>query len=113
VFIANIVKCRPPGNRAPEAEEAAACLHFLQEQLALLKPKVIVTLGATALKHLLGLENASITKMRGHWLAYEGVDVMPTFHPSYLLHTPEAKKETWLDLKAVLAKLGRKPPMKK
>jgi uracil-DNA glycosylase len=110
VFIANIVKCRPPNNRVPEADEAAACLHFLKEQLACLKPKVIVTLGGTALKHLMGLETASITKMRGHWLAYEDVDVMPTFHPSYLLRTPEAKKEAWSDLKAVLVKLGRKPP---
>jgi uracil-DNA glycosylase family 4 len=114
VFIANIVKCRPPGNRVPEPAEAAACLHFLEDQLALLKPKVIVTLGATALKYLMGMESVSITKMRGHWLSVGGVEVMPTFHPSYLLRTPEAKKEAWSDLKAVLAKLGRTPPpMKK
>ena len=110
VFIANIVKCRPPNNRVPDPAEAAACIHFLEEQIALLKPKVIVTLGGTALKHLLGPETASITRMRGHWLSYRGVDVMPTFHPSYLLRTPEAKKEAWADLKAVLAKLGRTPP---
>ena len=110
VFIANIVKCRPPGNRVPTPEEAAACLPFLHQQLALLKPKVIVTLGATALKYLLNLDQAAITKIRGHWLEFQGIPVMPTFHPAYLLRNPASKRDAWSDLKAVLARLGRPPP---
>ncbi len=110
VFIANIVKCRPPGNRVPEPDEAAACIHFLKDQIALLRPRVIVSLGATALKYLMAMEHAPITRMRGHWLAFEGIDLMPTFHPAYLLRNPSSKKEAWADLKAVLAKLGRTPP---
>jgi uracil-DNA glycosylase len=76
-------------------------------------PKIIVTLGEAALKQLLGPESAPLAKIQGQWLAYKGIDVMPTFHPSYLLSTPEAKKEAWTDLKAVLKKLGRTPPGKK
>ncbi len=81
-----------------------------REQLASLKPKVIVTLGATALNRLMGPETASLAARRGQWLTHEGAAVMPTFHPAYLLHMPEAKKEAWADLKAVLKKLGRTPP---
>jgi len=110
VFIGNIVKCRPPENRVPTPEEAAACIPFLHQQLALLKPRVIVTLGATALKYLLGLENAAITKIRGTWQDYHGIPVMPTFHPAYLLRNPASKREAWSDLKAVLARIGRTPP---
>jgi DNA polymerase len=110
VFIANIVKCRPPGNRAPQPEEAAACLPFLLDQIAILQPRVIITLGATALKYLIGLDQASVTRMRGTWLTVRGIDLMPTFHPAFLLRQPARKREAWDDLKAVLARLGRTPP---
>lgn len=109
VFIGNIVKCRPPGNRTPTPDEMKACLPFLREQLALLKPKVIVALGATAVKGLLEVETG-ITRLRGRWLSYEGIDLMPTFHPAYLLRNPAGKREVWEDMKAVLARLGREPP---
>jgi len=109
VFIANVVKCRPPGNRTPLPEEMAACLPYLREQIALLKPNVIVTLGATAIKGLLHTDTG-ITRLRGKWVSFEGVDVMPTFHPAYLLRYPKFKKEAWDDLQAVLRRLGREPP---
>jgi DNA polymerase len=111
VFIANVVKCRPPGNRQPLPEEMTACLPFLKRQIAALKPRVIVALGATAVQGLIG--ETGITRLRGRWRQYEGTDLMPTFHPSYLLRTPSAKREAWEDLKAVLDRLGRPvPPMK-
>lgn len=108
VFIANVVKCRPPGNRAPEPDEAAACMPFLEAQLAALKPKVICTLGATPLKALLGL--SGITRVHGQRQAWRGTTVIPTFHPAYLLRNPEAKKPAWADLLIVLEVLGRRPP---
>jgi uracil-DNA glycosylase len=108
VFIANVVKCRPPGNRAPEPDEAAACLPFLEAQLGCLKPKVICTLGATPLKALLGL--TGITRMHGQRQAWRGITLIPTFHPAYLLRNPEAKKPAWADLLVMLDVLGRKPP---
>jgi uracil-DNA glycosylase family 4 len=113
VWIGNIVKCRPPGNRAPLPDEMEACLPYLKEQLALLQPRVIVCLGATAVKGLLETKTG-ITKLRGNWRSFEGIDVMPTFHPAYLLRNPPAKKDVWEDLKDVLRHLGRPiPEMKK
>ncbi len=112
VFIGNIVKCRPPDNRNPEPEEMEACMPYLLEQIALLKPKVIVALGATALKGLTGDPRISITRIRGTWMEFGGIEMMPTFHPAYLLRNPAAKKEVWADLQDVLAKLGRTPPAK-
>jgi DNA polymerase len=109
VFIGNILKCRPPNNRTPLPDEIEICLPYLKAQIAILKPKVIVALGATSVRGLLKLETG-ITRLRGKWLSFEGIDLMPTFHPSYLLRTPSAKKEAWEDLKAVLARLGRTPP---
>jgi len=108
VFIANVVKCRPPENRQPLPEEMEACLPYLREQIALLNPGVIVVLGAVALKGLLGLDG--IMRRRGQWHAYEDIPAMPTFHPSYLLRTPSAKKDTWEDLKEVLRRVGRPIP---
>ena len=105
VYIANIVKCRPPENRAPEDDEAAACLPFLRRQVELVNPKAIVLLGAVALKYFLGKNG--ITRNRGHWHDYKGIKVMPTFHPAYLLRNPKAKKEVWADLQKVMALFGK------
>lgn len=113
VFIGNVVKCRPPDNRTPLPDEMASCLPYLQEQIALLKPKVIVALGGTAVKGLFNDSKIGITKIRGQWMSYEGIDVMPTFHPAYLLRDPRQKRPVWDDMKAVLARLGRTPPAKK
>ena len=112
VFIANIVKCRPPGNRVPLPEEMNACVPYLKAQIALIKPKIIVALGKTAVQALLQ-EDVAITKFRGTWCRYEGIDLMPTYHPAYLLRSPGKKGETWADLKTVLAKLGKEPPARK
>jgi len=109
VFIANVVKCRPPGNRDPQPDEMAACLPYLARQIAVLQPKVIVVMGAIAAKGLLDT-TSGITKMRGNWKTFEGIDVMPTFHPSYLLREPSKKRETWADLQSVLERLGRQAP---
>lgn len=110
VFIANIVKCRPPDNRTPEQAEMEACMPYLLRQIELVKPKTIVALGGTALKGLTGNTAASITKERGIWNKFNGVPMMPTFHPAYLLRFPAAKVEAWKDLKAVLKLLGKTPP---
>lgn len=109
VFIANILKCRPPGNRQPTPVEMETCIPYLKEQIQRLQPKVIVALGATAVRGLLKVETG-ITKLRGSWHTFEGIPVMPTFHPAYLLRNPPAKKEAWLDLQAVLKHIGRTPP---
>ncbi|MBL7115275.1 MAG: uracil-DNA glycosylase [Kiritimatiellae bacterium] len=115
VFICNVVKCRPPENRAPAPQEMSLCLPFLKQQLNVLAPKAIVALGATALNGLVVLpEDQGITKVRGSWLRFEGVDVMPTFHPDDLLINAKMKKYVWEDLKSVLRKLGRPiPPVRK
>ena len=110
VFIGNIVKCRPPENRKPLPDEMSACLPYLRAQIEQLKPKLIVALGATAVQGLLQIETVGITKLRGQWMSYQGIDLMPTFHPAYLLRNPPAKREVWEDMKAVLAKLGKTPP---
>ena len=109
VYICNVVKCRPPGNRNPEPEEIAACEPFLKAQIEAIKPKVIVALGKFAAQTLLR-DDTPITRLRGQWKRYEGIPLMPTFHPAYLLRTPEDKKLAWLDLKAVMARLDRKAP---
>ncbi|MEW6057867.1 MAG: uracil-DNA glycosylase [Bdellovibrionota bacterium] len=104
VYIANVVKCRPPGNRVPEPDEAGTCEQFLFRQIDCIKPKVIVALGATALRCLLG-GDVKITKMRGNFTVYRGTKLMPTYHPAFLLRNPEAKKEVWEDMKKVMAEL--------
>ena len=101
VYIANIVKCRPPENRNPEPDEMESCLPNLIEQVRIVDPKVIVCLGATAVKGLLK-ERTGITRLRGNWKTFEGIRVMPTLHPAYLLRNPPAKKDVWEDLKQVI-----------
>ncbi len=105
VYIANIVKCRPPDNRNPEEDEAAQCLPYLKRQIELVSPKVIVVLGAVPLLRLLG--KTGIMKLRGQWDEYNGIKVMPTFHPAFLLRSPEAKKDVWRDLQQVMQFLGK------
>lgn len=105
VYIANVIKCRPPENRNPEPDELDACRPFIRRQIELIEPKVIVTLGRFALQSLLE-KGFSITAARGSWLDYNGIKVMPTYHPAYLLRTPAAKKEVWADMKKVMTELG-------
>lgn len=105
VYIANVIKCRPPENRNPEPDELDQCRPFLRRQVALIKPKVIVTLGKFGLQSLTQ-KAYSISSVRGSWLDYNGVKVMPTYHPAYLLRTPSAKKDVWADMKKVMAELG-------
>jgi uracil-DNA glycosylase len=104
VYITNIVRCRPPENRKPTPEEMMACESFVFREIQFIKPKVIVTLGATPLFSLLRIKEG-ITKIRGHFYDYQGIAVMPTFHPAYLLRVPTHKREVWEDMKQVLAKL--------
>ncbi|MFQ3651443.1 MAG: uracil-DNA glycosylase [Gemmataceae bacterium] len=109
VYICNILRCRPPGNRTPTPEEAAHCREYLEETIRLVQPKFLCALGGTATKYLLGIDTG-ITKLRGRWLDYRGIPVMATFHPSYLLRNPEAKKEVWADMKLLLARMGKPIP---
>jgi len=111
VFICNILKCRPPGNRTPGPREVAACSPLLREQLKILKPEVIVALGGPAAKTLLE-SKLGISKLRGRFHVYNGVPLMPTFHPAYLLRNPgeQYKRMVWDDMKAALAKLGLEAP---
>ena len=104
VYIANIVKCRPPQNRQPLPDEAAACLPYLRAQVALIRPQVILLLGATAARNTIGPETR-ITRDRGRWVERKGVWMMPTYHPSALLRTPSLKRDAWADLQAVRDKL--------
>ena len=105
VYICNVLKDRPPGNRTPEPEEMAACLPFLERQIAILQPKVICALGAIAAKALIG-PHVAITKVRGSVLDYHGIALVPTFHPAYLLRNPPAKKFVWQDLKKIMRLLA-------
>ena len=120
VYIANIVKCRPPGNRTPEPDECETCSPFLMRQIATIKPKVIVALGATAAKNLLAI-SSSLGEMRGHWYDFKpagsdpswpGARLAVTYHPAYLLRDPRQKGETWKDLQMVMKYLGIEPPRK-
>lgn len=105
VYIANVVKCRPPENRAPEKDEVHACSPFLIRQLDLIAPQVIVTLGSISTQTI--LETASgISALRGNWQVFRGIKLMPTYHPAYLLRNPAAKSEVWKDLQKVMAELG-------
>ena len=103
LYIANIVKCRPPSNRVPEDDECASCLNYLRNQVILVKPKIIVLLGSTALKNICGKEY-SITSARGKWIEKKGILYMPTWHPAALLRDENKKIEFWKDLKLVMKK---------
>src|SRR5579863_7317659 len=120
VYIANIVKCRPPGNRQPERDEAETCSPFLMRQIAAIKPKVLVALGATAAKNLLAI-NAPMTELRGRWYEFKpagsdaswpGARLAVTYHPAFLLRDPRQKGEAWKDLQMVMKYLGIVPPKK-
>jgi len=106
VFIGNVNRCRPAGNRTPTAAEAATCKPFLLREIAILRPDVIVVLGNTAMKNLLETKEG-ITKLRGNFMDYKGIKVMPTFHPAYLLRDPSKKSETWEDMKKVREYLNK------
>ena len=112
VYIANVLKCRPPGNRNPEPDEVASCEPFLKKQLGAIRPRMIVALGKFAVQCLLR-DDSPISRLRGNLRTYEGIPLMPTFHPAYLLRDPSKKKLAWDDLKAVnaaLAQVGISPP---
>jgi uracil-DNA glycosylase family 4 len=120
VYIANIVKCRPPGNRQPERDEAETCSPFLMRQISAIKPKVLVALGATAAKNLLAM-NAPMTELRGRWYDFKpvgsdrswpGARLAVTYHPAFLLRDPRQKGEAWKDLQMVMKYLGIEPPTK-
>ena len=101
VYIGNINKCRPPENRAPQPDEVSTCIPFLHQQIAFIKPKVIVCLGSIAFQNLLKTED-KISTSRGQWFEFEGIKVMPTYHPAFLLRNPDAKKPVWEDMKKVM-----------
>lgn len=105
VYICNVVKCRPPENRAPEKDEVAACSPFLFRQIDLVAPQVIVCLGSIAAQTILGTTRG-ISQFRGQWLEFRGRKLMATYHPAYLLRNPAAKSEVWKDLQKVMAELG-------
>jgi len=104
VYIANIVKCRPPANRNPEKDEAVACMDYLRNQVMIIKPKIIVLLGSVALKNILG-EEYGITSSRGKWIEKKGIVYMPTWHPAALLRDNSKKIEFWQDLQEVYKKI--------
>ena len=108
VYIANVVKCRPPENRLPEKDEIATCSPFLMRQIDAIKPKVICTLGSCSAQTLLQTAQG-ISKLRGEWFDFRGTKLMPTYHPAYLLRNPAAKPEVWKDLQKVMAVLGLQP----
>jgi uracil-DNA glycosylase len=109
VYIANIIKCRPPGNRTPERDECDTCSPFLLRQIEVIKPKAIVALGAIAAKTLLAI-NAPMSELRGRWYDFRGTKLAVTYHPAFLLRDPRQKKEAWKDLQMVMKELGWKVP---
>jgi len=111
IYIANIIKCRPPGNRTPERDECETCSPFLMRQIAAIQPKVIVALGAVAAKTLLAI-NAPMSEFRGRWFDFRGTKLAVTYHPAFLLRDPRQKKEAWKDLQMVMKELGLAIPAK-
>jgi uracil-DNA glycosylase family 4 len=112
VYIANIVKCRPPGNRVPEPVEANTCSQFLLKQIDIIRPQVIVALGSTAATYLLGMKQ-SLSGLRGRWHSCRGAKLAVTYHPAFLLRDPRQKGEAWKDLQMVMAEMGLKSPARK
>ena len=112
VYISNIIKCRPPYNRTPSISEAKACMPILKSEIELIDPKVIVTLGSTALKYLVD-PDMSITKNRGQWIERGKYYILPTFHPAYLLRNPNVKKSVWRDFKLISKSIDRINELKK
>jgi uracil-DNA glycosylase family 4 len=110
VYICNVIKCRPPGNRNPSPEEVGACHPFLLRQIQAIAPEVIVALGTFAAQTLLRTREP-ISRLRGRFHDYHGIQLMPTFHPAYLLRNPAMKREVWDDMKAVMRKFGMEPPV--
>jgi uracil-DNA glycosylase family 4 len=108
VYIANVIKCRPPGNRNPEPDEVASCEPFLQRQIEIIRPRVIVALGTFAAQTLLRTRTP-ISRLRGQWHDYHGIRVMATFHPAYLLRNPHDKRLVWEDIKAIMREIGLRP----
>jgi uracil-DNA glycosylase family 4 len=111
VYIANIIKCRPPGNRTPERDECETCSPFLMRQIETVAPKAVVALGAVAAKTLLAI-NAPMSELRGRWYDFRGTKLAVTYHPAFLLRDPRQKKETWKDLQMVMKELGLEVPPK-
>jgi uracil-DNA glycosylase family 4 len=111
VYIANIIKCRPPNNRTPERDECETCSPFLMRQIEVIGPKALVALGAVAAKTLLAI-NAPMSELRGRWYDFRGTKLAVTYHPAFLLRDPRQKKEAWKDLQMVMKELGLKPPEK-
>jgi uracil-DNA glycosylase len=111
VYIANVVKCRPPGNRTPEPDEANTCSPFLFRQIDVVRPQVLVALGATAATYLLG-QRQPLAGLRGRVHAFRGMQLIVTYHPAYLLRDPRQKKEAWADLQIAMRELGLKAPAK-
>ena len=109
IYIGNIIKCRPPDNRDPRADEVEACMPYLDQQIELIQPTLLCTLGLPASKTLLN-SSKSMGEMRGTWGRYEGVPVLPTYHPAYLLRSPSQKRKAWQDLKKVMKALVEGPP---
>jgi uracil-DNA glycosylase family 4 len=107
VYISNVLKCHPPGNRDPHPDEITACEQFLKQQLVLIQPELIITLGRFATQTLLKTTEP-IGKLRGQWFEYEGIPLMPTFHPAYLLRNPAGKKPVWEDMQQVMQRLSQK-----
>lgn len=105
VYIANIVKCRPPMNRDPESDEIETCRVFIERQIEIIKPKVIITLGRIALQSIMHNPDLKITSVRGNFFEYNGIPVMPTFHPAYLLRNPKDKWLTWTDAQKVMERI--------
>ena len=114
VYIANVLKCRPDtpgqssGNRKPDPTEMATCLPYLEEQIAIIRPKIMVALGATAIEGLLGQSRVQVTRIRGQWLEFHGIPLMPTYHPAYLLRNDSMteKRKVWEDMLAVMERMN-------
>ena len=114
VYIANIVKCRPPGNRVPMPDEVATCTPYLERQLEIIRPRVIVTLGLPALKYMMNDQKLTMGRSRGQWREWRGIKLMPTYHPAFVLrqYTDETRAAVWNDLKLVMSEIGLKVPKK-